>query len=41
MAVVRKTAGNMQFCAIGADGSTIIGSAYPGFILGGRNSAGH
>lgn len=28
----------MRFCAIGADGNTIIGT-YPGFISGGRNSA--
>jgi len=26
----------MRFCAIGADGSTIIGSTYPSFISGGR-----
>jgi len=33
-------AANKRFCAIGADGRTIIGSAYPGFGFGGRNSAG-
>ena len=28
------------FVQLGLDGRTIIGSAYPSFIFGGRNSAG-
>jgi hypothetical protein len=28
------------FVQLGRDGSTIIGSAYPSFSFGGRNSAG-
>ena len=34
------TAANKRFCAIGHDVAAIIGSPYPGFIFGGRNSAG-
>jgi len=32
---------NKRFCAIGAEGRTIISSVYPSFGFGGRNSVEH
>jgi len=38
--LIGKQQATKGFVQLGHDVETIIGSAYPGFIFGGRNSAG-